>query len=84
MSSSINNMMAILLIASVAIVIGGLIAIPVIEAADAANAISDSRSKGKQGEIASQGKRQGNGGCGGGNPGPAVSGGSCGGGNPDL
>jgi hypothetical protein len=64
-----NNMMAILLIASAAIVIGGLTVIPVIEAVDAANAISESRNKGQRGELMSDGKRQGNGG-GGGNPGP--------------
>jgi len=41
-----------------------LIAIPIIEAADAANATSESRNKGQRGELMSDGKRQGNGGGG--------------------
>ena len=65
MTSSINNTMVFLLLASVAVVIGGLIAVPVLmEAADAANAISEGRNKGKQGEFASGGKRSGKGGGG--------------------
>jgi hypothetical protein len=43
-------------------VIGTLIAVPVMEAADIANAISQSRDKEKWGEIQSEGKRQGKGG----------------------
>jgi hypothetical protein len=47
---SMNNTMAILLLASVAVVIGGLIAVPVLmEAADAANSVSESRNKGQRG-----------------------------------
>jgi len=38
------------------VVIGGLIIIPVIEAAEAANAISESRNKGKQGALKGQGR----------------------------
>ena len=57
---SMNTTMAILLLASVAVVIGGLIAVPVLmEAADAANATSESRNKGQQGEKSSGGKRNG-------------------------
>jgi hypothetical protein len=62
MSSSINNTtMVFLLLASVGVVLAGLVIIPVIEEAKAANAISDSRSKGLQGERASGGKRSGQG-----------------------
>jgi hypothetical protein len=61
--------MAILLIASAVVLIGGLIVIPAIQEAQAANFISESRNKGQQGERASEGKRQGNGG-GGGRPNP--------------
>src|SRR5918992_1541358 len=43
-------------------IIGTLIAVPVMEAADTANAISQSRDKEKWGEIQSEGKRQGKGG----------------------
>jgi len=42
--------MTILLLASAVMLIGGLIAIPVIEAAEAANAISEDRNKGQQRE----------------------------------
>ena len=62
MSMNTSTTMIILLLASAAIVIGGLIAIPVIEAADAANAISEGRNKGQNGEIKSNGRRQGGGG----------------------
>ena len=62
MSSSINNTMVFLLLATVGVILAGLIVIPVIEAAEAANAISESRNKGQQGESSSVGKRKGQGG----------------------
>jgi hypothetical protein len=52
--------MAILLLASVAVVIGGLVAVPVLmEAAEAANAISEPRNKGQQGDKSSGGRVEG-------------------------
>jgi uncharacterized membrane protein len=43
--------LAIFFLAFAVMLIGGLIVIPVIEAAEAANAISDERNKGKWGAI---------------------------------
>jgi hypothetical protein len=51
--SGINNTMAILVIATTGVMIGGLIAVPVIEAAEAANETSEAKNKGKQGRIKS-------------------------------
>ena len=52
-----QTLMLALFVALGAVLVTGLIAIPVIEEAQAA----DDRNKGKQGEIKSKGKRQGRG-----------------------
>jgi len=59
--TDVNTVLALIFLASAVVVIGGLIAVPVIEAADAANAISEGRNKGKHGEFASGGKSRGRG-----------------------
>jgi hypothetical protein len=50
-----NTVLALIFLASAVVLIGGLIAIPIIEAADAANVVSDSRSKGQRGDVMSDG-----------------------------
>ena len=62
--SGINNTMAVLLIASVVMLIGGMVLLPALQEAQAANAISTSRDKVARGELMSDGKRQGSGGGG--------------------
>ena len=80
----VDTALAIVVIATAVVLIGGLIVIPAIQEAQAISSTGLSNRFGHQGDESSGGKRQGNGGCGGGNPGPAVSGGGCGGGNPGL
>ena len=61
-NASTRTAVAILLIATAVVIIGGLIAVPVLmESAEAANAISELRNKGKQGESSSDVKRRGRG-----------------------
>jgi hypothetical protein len=61
-----NTVMALFFVAVAVMFIAGLAVIPALQEAQAANAISTSRDKGAQGELMSDGKRQGNGGSGGG------------------
>ena len=56
----ITNVLGIAVIAFAIMMVGGLVAIPVIEEEQAA----DDKNKGKQGEIKSDGKRKGKGGGG--------------------
>jgi SNF family Na+-dependent transporter len=58
--------LAIFFVATAVVMIAGMVVIPAIQEAQAGNAISDARNKGKWGELMSDGKRQGNGGGGGG------------------
>lgn len=53
---------SIMAIALAVVMIAGLIAIPVLEQAEAANPTSESRDKGQQGDRSSGGKRHGQGG----------------------
>jgi hypothetical protein len=61
-----NTVTAIFFVVIAMMFIAGLAVIPVLQEAQAGNAISDARNKGKWGELMSDGKRQGNGGGGGG------------------
>jgi hypothetical protein len=51
--NDVNTALAIFFLATAVVLIGGLIVIPVIEVAEAANATSESKNKGKQGRIKS-------------------------------
>jgi hypothetical protein len=52
-NNNVNTVLVIIFLAGAIVVIGGLIVIPVIEEAEAANPTSESRNKGQQGDIAS-------------------------------
>jgi hypothetical protein len=56
-----TSLMAMLTIALAIALVGGLVVVPAIEQAHAANSISDARNKGKQGDLSSGGKRRGGG-----------------------
>ena len=65
-TSTTSAAMAILLFAFDVVFIVGLVVIPAIQEAQAANFISSTRDKGARGEQMSDGKRNGQGGSGGG------------------
>ena len=63
MKSETTIMLSLAIALAIALV-AGLVVVPVIEEAQAANPISDANNKGKRGESASGGKRSGSGGGG--------------------
>ena len=68
-----NTVMALFFIAVAIMFIAGLAVVPVLQEAEAANAVSESWNNGQRGELMSEGKRQGNGGSGGGGGGGCAS-----------
>ncbi|HKO64514.1 MAG TPA: hypothetical protein VJU13_04880 [Candidatus Nitrosocosmicus sp.] len=61
-----NKSISLLAITTILLTAIGLVVVPSLEQADAANIVSESKNKGKQGELKSDGKRQGKGGSEGG------------------
>ena len=57
--NKVNTALAIVLIAFAVVIMAGLIVIPALQEAQAANSISDSRDKGARGDAKSDFKRQG-------------------------
>ncbi len=63
MNTKPNTFATIFIITFGLMLIGGLAVVPIIEEAQAANSVSESKNKGQQGDSSSGGKRSGIGGC---------------------